>query len=80
MSVDDFANTLALLPSDESIKRGTCLWDELMQWLPKVAQAGTTWEPSRLWEYIEKSLAEMTKISSTENLGAVFEEELVRNI
>ncbi|KAI0221146.1 putative methyltransferase TARBP1 [Lamellibrachia satsuma] len=75
VSVDDFTNTLALLPSDESIKRGTCLWDELLQWLPKVAQAGTTWEPSRLWEYIENSLAEMTKISSTENPVAVMSQQ-----
>jgi len=69
VSVDDFANVLALLPSDESIKRGSSLWTELAQWLPQMAKAGTTNEPSHLWQYIETSLAEMTNNSSPENSG-----------
>ena len=71
MSVDDFANVLALLPSDESIKRGTSLWNELAQWLPTMASDGTTEEPSRLQQYLEKALKEMTASSVTENAGNV---------
>ena len=71
MSVDDFANILALLPSDESIKRGTSLWNELAQWLPTMASNGTTEDPSRLQQYLEQSLNEMTKSSATENAGNV---------
>ena len=71
MSVDDFANVLALLPSDESIKRGTSLWNELAQWLPAMASSGTTEEPLRLQQYLEKSLNEMTTSSATEDAGNV---------
>ena len=69
VAVNDFANVLALLPSDESIKRGSSLWTELAQWLPQMAKAGTTNEPLHLWQYIETSLAEMTNNSSSENSG-----------